>query len=196
MTIESFGCSARCSSACYSLQAGASLAGMTGVAAVCELDGAGGKDGEGSAVGGEELRASDLPAGGYTARRAIDYRAAGGGAALSGGGLFAEAGFIGAYEEDHVEALAHVHRRDGQGDATVGRLLVPWSLVFLLLPGSIVGRAWSWRSWRDRRSPGSWRRCERKTSPIRCIRKHSPMRKPSPQTRLSGKCVSPFALSK
>lgn len=33
MTIESFGCTARWSSAGYGLQAGASLAGMTGVAA-------------------------------------------------------------------------------------------------------------------------------------------------------------------
>jgi len=57
----------------------------------------------------------------HSSPRAIDNRAAGG-AALSGGGLFAEAGFIGAYEEDHVEALAHVHRRDGQAFFSPGAL--------------------------------------------------------------------------
>ena len=63
----------------------------------------------------------------------------GGGAESGGGDLFAEAGLIVAFKEDHIEARAHVHDRDGIGDATGVRLLSSAALA-LLLPGHVVGR--------------------------------------------------------
>lgn len=63
----------------------------------------------------------------------------GGGAESGGGDLFAEAGLIVAFKEDHIEARAHVHDRDGNGDATGVRLLSSAALA-LLLPGHVVGR--------------------------------------------------------
>lgn len=69
----------------------------------------------------------------------IGENVGGGGAESGGGDLFAEAGLIVALKEDHIEARAHVHDRDGNGDATGVRLLSSAALA-LLLPGHVVGR--------------------------------------------------------
>ena len=92
---------------------------------MCELDGAGGKDGEGSA----------------TARRAIDYRAASGGGALSGGGSLPKQASSERMRKIMLKPLRMSIVVMGKETQPSAAFFSPWSLVFLLLPGNIAGRA-------------------------------------------------------